>query len=137
MKKRDMVLLSWGIIALVLLLQWLWVTGGYSPKRVEWLWLIPLSVSIATALALGLKNLLLTLPGCLFPFFVMGYVVFAGKFVDMRPPILGLLFFLFFSTCGALLIRAYRDEIKSLKIYQWSLLGVLLFMGTSLLLFFY
>lgn len=108
-------LLSWGIIALVLLLQWLWIMGGYAPKRVEWFWSIPLSVSIASALALGLKNLLLALPGYLFSFlFVMGYVVFAGKFVDMRPPILGLLFFLFFSTCGALLIRAYRDEIKSL-----------------------
>jgi hypothetical protein len=94
-------------------------------------------VSIATALALGLKNLLLALPGCLFPFFVVVNILVAGKFADIRPYILSLLFFLFFSTCGALLIRAYRDGIKSLKIYRGSLLGVLLFMGTSLLLFFY
>ena len=142
MKKKDLVLLSWGIIILGLMFLWLSIAGGYAPKRVEWFWPITLSsitisVSIATALALGLKNLLLALPGCLFPFFVMGYIILAGKFVDMRPVILGLLFFLFFLTCGALLIRACRDEIKSLKIYQGSLLGVLLFMGTSLLLFFY
>jgi len=142
MKKKDLVLLSWGIIILGLMFLWLLIASGYAPKRVEWFWSITLSsitisVSIATALALGLKNFLLALPGCLFPFFVMGYIILAVKFVDMRPVILGLLFFLFFSTCGALLIRACRDEIKSLKIYQGSLLGVLLFMGTSLLLFFY
>jgi len=142
MKKRDLVLQSWGIIALGLLFLWLSIAGGYAPKRSEWFWpltlsSITLSVSIATALALGLKNLILALPGCLFPFFVMSYIILAGKFADKRPIMLGLLFFLFFSTCGALLIQAYRDETKSLKIYQGSLLGVLLFMGASLLLFFY
>ncbi len=119
MKKRDLVLLSWGIIALGLLFLWLSIAGGYTPKRVEWFWPITLlsitiSVSIATALVLGLKNLLLALPGCLFPFFVMGCILFAGKFADFRPFILSLLLFLFFSTYGALLIRAYRDEIKNL-----------------------
>jgi len=77
LKKREsreyiLVLLSWGIIFLGVLFLLLGSAGGYVPRLQyiaerlggEWFWTMTLAVSIATALALGLKNLKMACQNC-------------------------------------------------------------------------
>ncbi len=155
LKKREsreyiVVLLSWGIIFFGVLFLLLGSAGGYVPGLQyiavrlggEWFWTMTLAVSIATALALGLKSfflgLFLALPGFIFLLFVIAQIVSLSKYYDVSTFYLSFLFFLVFSSCGALLIRAHKDEKKSFKIYQGAFLAVLLLMAAFLLsLFFY
>jgi len=86
--------------------------------------------SIATSLALGVKNfliaLLLALPGGLFLFYALAVMGFSAKFIDERPIYASMLFFLIFATGVPLLIRSYKDEERKQKIYQGALLLMLL-----------
>jgi hypothetical protein len=140
LKRREyiLVLLSWGIIFLgVLFLRY---TPGLQyttwPLGEEWFWMT-LAVSIATTLALGLKSfflgLFLALPGFFFLISVSAQTVFGAKYYDVSTSYLSFLFFLVFSSCGTLLIRAYKDEKKRLRIYQGAFLAVFLLMSAFLL----
>lgn len=143
--QKTMVIFAWGI-TFIIFFSWHWFGGnnfimGLIPyleftiraQTVFW-WLFTFLASTATALALGLKSIFLALPGFLFPPLVILILVVSGKFIDARPLYASLLFFLFFSTCGPLLIRSYKDEKKRHKIYQGALLVMLLLAVTFLFL---
>ena len=127
-KPETMVLLAWSITITVFVLA-VYVLGAVGREiiRVYIVSLVVISASIATALALGLKNfslaLLLALPGGFFMFFALMAVTFSiHKFVDVRPVGASMLFFLFMATCGPLLIRSFKDEETRRKIYRGALL---------------
>lgn len=143
-KPETMVLLAWSITFTAFLFGgWLvdnWV--GASGKiiipyfeltitiQVYFVSLVVILSSIATSLALGLKNflpaLLLALPGGLFMFYALVTMVFHAKFIDERPIEASMLFFLFFAACGPLLIRSFKDERIRRKIYLGALLLMML-----------
>ncbi len=133
-KQKIIVLFAWGLVFVVSLLAllngWSFVLAAY-PFR--WWLLFTFFVATATALALGLKNIFLTLPGFLFPLFAVVMAFAIGKFGDMRPLLLSVLFFLFFTTCGPLLIRSFKDEKMRDKVYQGALL-IMVFFGVIFLL---
>ncbi|GFP20371.1 hypothetical protein HKBW3S03_01873 [Candidatus Hakubella thermalkaliphila] len=107
--QKVIVLAAWALTSLFSPLLWLGVPS-FSRELMSffdlnavidsayWWWLSTLLVATATALALGLKNAFLALPGLLWPPFLVLSIVFAGKFSDFRPMYLDLLFFLFFAT---------------------------------------
>jgi peptidoglycan/LPS O-acetylase OafA/YrhL len=82
--------------------------------------------SIATSLALGVKNFLIALPSGLFLFYALAVMGFSAKFIDERPIYASMLFFLIFATGVPLLIRSCKDEERKQKIYQGALLLMLL-----------
>ena len=149
-KPETMVLLAWSITITVYVLgeggwqsNWIGASGKIITipyaMRAYFVSLVVILASIATALALGLKNflpaLLLALPGGLFMFFALAVMVFFAKFIDERPIEASMLFFLFMATCGPVLIRSFKDERIRRKIYLGALLLMVLLAATAFLLF--
>lgn len=139
-KPEIMVLLAWGITFAVLLLSHWRVGGVWSEPGATYLaGLVVTLAAVATALALGLRNLflglLLALPGGLLMWLALALVAFS-KFIDGRPIYASMLFFLFCAICGPLLIRSFRDEEIRRKIYVRALLFMVLVAAAGILLVF-
>ncbi|MBT9167140.1 MAG: hypothetical protein DDT19_00464 [Syntrophomonadaceae bacterium] len=143
--QKVIVLAAWGLTSLFLPLHWLGLPSfakelmtffelNAGIDNVFWWWLSTFFAATALALALGLKNAFLALPGLLWPPFSFLSVAFACKFSDSGPMYLSLLFFLFFATYVPLLIRSYKDERRQQKIYQGALLLMILSAATFLFL---
>ena len=149
---ESMVLLAWGITSTAFLLVY-WLVGrvGAHEKITipyfeltlntlsYFVSLVVILASIATALALGMKEIWLAvglaLPGGLFMWLALAAVAFSGKFFDARPIFASMWFFPFCAICGPLLIRLIKDEREQHKIYQGALLLMVLLTATAFLLF--
>jgi len=130
------VLLAWGITFAVAFSEIIPIPHTMQPYFVS---LMVVLASITTALALGLKNILLAvllaLPGGLFIFYTL--ILLGGsflKFLDVRLVEASMLFFLFSAVAGPLLIPRCKDENLRSKIYQGALLLMVLLTATTYLL---
>jgi len=148
-KPEIIVLLAWGITFAVGILGefvWNWVVTkeailtlfpyATTPYFVS---LMIVLASISTALALGLKNLLLAillaLPCGVFMFAVLLVLPYNyGVLLDAKPVEMSLLFFLFSVIGGPLLIPRCKDDNLRNKIYQGALLLIVLLTATTFLL---
>jgi len=140
--QKIIVLFAWGLT--FLFFPWHWFgRGSFATdlipyfgtgirRHIVYWWLCTFLASTATALALGLKNVFLALPGLLFPPFAIVMAGLSVKYSDARPMYVSLLFFLFMATCVPLLIRSCRDEKKRHKMYQGALLLMVLLVATFL-----
>jgi hypothetical protein len=152
-KSEDMVGLAWGITVTMFFLGTLFVGGnwvGASGKilipyfdltiavQAYFMSIVVVLASIATSLALGVKNLLTALllasPGGLFLFLALAVMVFSAKFIDERPITASMLFFLISAIGAPLLFRLCKEEKKRQKIYQGALL-LMIFLATISLFF--
>jgi len=150
-KPEAMVGLAWGITVTMFFLGTLFVGGNWAGRisipyfdltiavEAYFTSIVVVLASIATSLALGVKNyliaLLLASPGGLFLFFALAVMVFSGKFIDERPIEASMLFFLMSAIGAPLLIRSCKEERKRLKIYQGALLFMLFLAAISLFIF--